>query len=68
MRLLLVLNLLSILAFSKGQQYKLEAIREICKENQQTPIIVQSAYAMPEDRNLSFEVGANDFIAKPIWR
>ncbi len=44
----------------------LEAIREIRKENQQTPIIVQSAYAMPEDRNLSSEVGANDFIAKPI--
>ena len=44
----------------------LEAIREIRRENQQTPIIVQSAYAMAEDRNLSFEVGANDFIAKPI--
>ncbi|MFC2104267.1 two-component regulator propeller domain-containing protein [Bacteroidota bacterium] len=44
----------------------LEAIREIRKESTNIPIIVQSAYSMPEDRNLSFEAGANDFISKPI--
>jgi CheY-like chemotaxis protein len=44
----------------------LEAIREIRKHKDQTPIIVQSAYSMPEDRNLSFDAGANDFISKPI--
>jgi len=44
----------------------LEAIKKIRVENNKTPIIVQSAYAMPEDRNLSFEVGADDFISKPI--
>lgn len=43
----------------------LEAIKEIRKTNRM-PIIVQSAYSMPEDRNLSFEAGANDFISKPI--
>ncbi len=44
----------------------LAAIKEIRKTNSQLPIIVQSAYSMPEDRNLSFEAGANDFISKPI--
>ncbi|PLX15284.1 MAG: hypothetical protein C0597_09050, partial [Marinilabiliales bacterium] len=44
----------------------LEAIKKIRSSNLQTPIVVQSAYAMPEDRNLSFEAGANDFISKPI--
>ncbi|HAF30453.1 MAG TPA: hypothetical protein DCG75_15530 [Bacteroidales bacterium] len=44
----------------------LEAIRELRKQKNDTPIIVQSAYSMPEDRNLSFDSGANDFISKPI--
>ena len=43
----------------------LEAIKEIRKTNRM-PIVVQSAYSMPEDRNLSFKAGANDFISKPI--
>ena len=46
----------------------LEAIKEIRKSKTKVPIVVQSAYAMPEDRNKSFEVGATDFIAKPIGK
>ncbi len=44
----------------------LEAIRKIREHQRKIPIIVQSAYSMPEDQNLSFEAGANDFISKPI--
>ena len=44
----------------------LEAIKEIRNTSPKMPIIVQSAYSMAEDRNLSFEAGANDFISKPI--
>ncbi|MBU8892767.1 MAG: response regulator [Bacteroidales bacterium] len=44
----------------------LEAIRKIREQQSKVPIIVQSAYSMPEDRNLSFDAGANDFISKPI--
>lgn len=44
----------------------LEAIKQIRESFSKVPIIVQSAYSMPEDRNLSFEAGANDFISKPI--
>jgi len=44
----------------------IEAIRKIRKTDANVNIIVQSAYSMPEDRNLSFEAGANDFISKPI--
>ena len=44
----------------------LDAIKEIRKTKSEIPIIVQSAFAMPEDRNQSFTVGATDFISKPI--
>ncbi len=44
----------------------LEAIKEIRKHDSKISIIVQSAFSMPEDRNLSFDAGANDFISKPI--
>ena len=46
----------------------LEAIIKIRNEQSSLPIIVQSAYSMPEDRNLSFEAGANEFISKPIGK
>ena len=44
----------------------LEAIRKIRAKQSKVPIIVQSAYSMPEDQNLSFDAGANEFISKPI--
>lgn len=46
----------------------LDATIEIRKNKPNVPIVVQSAYAMPEDRNKSFEAGATDFIAKPIGK
>jgi signal transduction histidine kinase/ligand-binding sensor domain-containing protein/CheY-like chemotaxis protein len=44
----------------------LEAIRKLRAKQTKTPIIVQSAYSMPEDQNESFDAGANEFISKPI--
>ncbi|MGM0407773.1 MAG: response regulator, partial [Bacteroidota bacterium] len=46
----------------------LEAIRKIRQERINVPIIVQTAFSMPEDRKLSFDAGATDFISKPIGR
>jgi len=43
-----------------------EAIKEIRKFKKKIPIIVQTAYAMPEDKTLCMKAGANDFITKPI--
>ncbi len=44
----------------------LEAIAEIKKFKADLPIIVQTAYAMPEDRDRSFEAGGDDHLTKPI--
>ena len=43
-----------------------EAITEIKKFNPDIPIIAQSAFAMVEDEKKAFEIGANDYISKPI--
>jgi len=44
----------------------LEAIVEIKKFRKKLPIIVQTAYAMPEDRDKSFEAGGDEHLTKPI--
>ncbi len=44
----------------------LEAITEIKKFRKDLPIIVQTAYAMPEDREKSLAVGGNEHLTKPI--
>ncbi|MEZ5107071.1 MAG: response regulator [Draconibacterium sp.] len=43
-----------------------EAIRQIRTFNKNIPIIAQTAYAMPADRNKFLEIGCNDYISKPI--
>lgn len=43
-----------------------EAIRQIRTFNQNIPIIAQTAYAMPADKNKFLEIGSNDYISKPI--
>ncbi|WP_074780658.1 PAS domain-containing hybrid sensor histidine kinase/response regulator [Draconibacterium orientale] len=43
-----------------------EAIRQIRTFNQNVPIIAQTAYAMPTDRNKFLAIGSNDYISKPI--
>ncbi|MGD9976621.1 MAG: ATP-binding protein [Bacteroidales bacterium] len=43
-----------------------EATCAIRKNNPQVPIIAQTAYALPHDNIKCFEVGCNDYIAKPI--
>jgi PAS domain S-box-containing protein len=42
-----------------------EATRLIREKDNKVPIIVQTAYSMPEDSNKAREVGATDFIVKP---
>jgi CheY-like chemotaxis protein len=44
----------------------LEAIAEIKKFRKELPIIVQTAYAMPEDRDKTFAAGGDDHLTKPI--
>lgn len=44
----------------------LEAITEIKKFRKELPIIVQTAYAMPEDRDRSFEAGGDEHLTKPL--
>jgi PAS domain S-box-containing protein len=44
----------------------LEAISEIKKFRKELPIIVQTAYAMPEDRERSLAAGGDEHLTKPI--
>jgi len=44
----------------------LEAIAQIKQAREDLPIIVQTAYAMAEDRGKSIEAGANDHLTKPL--
>jgi CheY-like chemotaxis protein len=44
----------------------LEAINEIKKFRKDLPIIVQTAYAMPEDREKSLAAGGDEHLTKPI--
>lgn len=45
-----------------------EATRQIRTFNRDIPIIAQTAFAMPADRNRFIEIGCNDYISKPIER
>ncbi|MBN2892646.1 MAG: PAS domain S-box protein [Bacteroidales bacterium] len=44
----------------------LETSRQIRKLGINTPILIQTAYALNVDKNKSLEAGANDYINKPI--
>ncbi|MBN2173607.1 MAG: PAS domain S-box protein [Bacteroidales bacterium] len=44
----------------------LQAISEIKKFRKNLPIIVQTAYAMPEDREKSLDAGGDEHLTKPI--
>jgi PAS domain S-box-containing protein len=44
----------------------LEAITQIKKARKDLPIIVQTAYAMAEDRGKSMDAGADDHLTKPL--
>jgi PAS domain S-box-containing protein len=44
----------------------LEATNQIKKIKPEIPIIIQTAHAMHNDKNLSFEAGCDDYITKPI--
>lgn len=55
---LLDLNLYSTSGF--------DVLRHIRKDDIKTPVIVQTAYILSGEEQESRELGANDFIAKPI--
>jgi PAS domain S-box-containing protein len=44
----------------------IEATRNIRKTNTEVPIIVQTAFAIPDIKQAAFDAGCNDFIVKPI--
>ncbi len=46
----------------------LEATRLIRKFNRSVPIIAQTAYALPGDKEMSQDAGCTDYISKPINR
>jgi CheY-like chemotaxis protein len=43
-----------------------EATRAIRKTNSSIPIIAQTAYAMPDEREQAMQAGCNEYIAKPF--
>ena len=43
-----------------------EATKKIKDFNPQIPIIIQTAFAMPEERKKGFAVGGDEYIEKPI--
>jgi len=45
-----------------------EATRQILKEKPDIPIIAQTAHALKEEKSKCFEVGAVDYMAKPLNR
>ena len=44
----------------------LEALREIKQSDPQIPVIVETAYAFPEDRDRALRSGCDAYMAKPI--
>lgn len=46
----------------------IEAMKKIKSFMPKLPIIAQTAYAMPEDKKMVFDAGADDYISKPINR
>ncbi|PLX05845.1 MAG: response regulator [Marinilabiliales bacterium] len=43
-----------------------EVLKHIRKTNKEIPIVVQTAYMLSGEEETSYELGANDFITKPI--
>ncbi|NOY51487.1 MAG: response regulator [Chlorobi bacterium] len=43
-----------------------EVLKHIRKTNKDIPIVVQTAYMLSGEEETSYELGANDFITKPI--
>jgi CheY-like chemotaxis protein len=46
-------------------EYIIEAIKQIKQKNKQLPIIVQTAFALSNEREECFKAGCSDYINKP---
>ncbi|GAB6278355.1 MAG: hypothetical protein STSR0006_03520 [Lentimicrobium sp.] len=46
----------------------LEVTQRIREINNNVPIIAETAYALPHDREICLEAGCNDYLSKPIRR
>lgn len=44
----------------------IEATKMLKQQYPEIPIVVQTAYSMPEEREIAFQAGCDDFITKPI--
>ena len=55
---LLDINLLTASGF--------DVLKHIRKNDKNIPVVVQTAYILSGEEEMSFKLGANDFIAKPI--
>ncbi len=55
---LLDINLLTTSGF--------DVLKYIRKKDKSIPVVVQTAYILSDEEEMSFKLGANDFIAKPI--
>jgi len=43
-----------------------DATKQIKKFDKKTPVIIQTAFAMPDERAKGFEMGCDDYLEKPI--
>nr|WP_319511520.1 ATP-binding protein [uncultured Draconibacterium sp.] len=59
---------LILLDINMPEMNGLDALEKLREKHPELPVIVQTAYAMPEERKKCFALGCNDYIAKPIKR
>jgi len=57
---------LVLMDINMPQMNGLEATERIKKIRPKVPVIVQTAYLLSNEKEKSYEAGADDFIAKPI--
>ena len=46
----------------------LKALKEIREIYPDVPVIAETAYAMPEERQVILDAGCNEYISKPIYK
>lgn len=59
---------LILLDINLPQKNGLKALKEIRDMGIKVPVIAETAYAMPDEKQLILESGCDDYIAKPIHK